>query len=257
MTFFNEFILGFSSYMKAMDFSKAHKLGNYYFYPALFSALIFCGLGVISYLYIGELTSYLDKLLNKTPIDGIWYKIAQWIVNILVWAFAFLVYLKVYRYLVLIILSPFLGMVAGKVQDILHQHSTAFDIAQLFKDIARGIMLSLRNLVWELLFTAILMLLSIVFPLIAPVTVVLIVVFESYYVGFSMIDYHHEYKKLSASESIRLVKKHRAFAIGNGLIFNLLLFIPVIGVLVAPTLSAIAAGIGMYEIEKSKQFQSK
>lgn len=250
MTFLNEFILGISSYSKAIHFSKQHKLGSYYFYPAVFSVLIFCGLGIISYLYIGELTSYLDKLLNKTPMEGIWYKIAQWIVNILIWVFALLVYLKVYRYLVLIFLSPFLGLIAGKVQDIIHQQNPPFDMQQLLKDTMRGIFLSLRNLVWELLFTSILMFLSIIIPIIAPVTFIIIVMIESYYMGFSMIDYHNEYKKLSAGESIRFVKKHRAFAISNGLVFSLLLIIPIVGVLIAPILSVIAAGMGRQDIEK-------
>lgn len=247
--FFKEFWLGISTYSSAIDFIKKHKLTTYLLLPAIFSVLIFIGLALVAYIYIGELTAYLDRLLNRTSLEGFWYKIAQWIVNTLIWIFAGLAYLKLYRYLMLILLSPFLGMIASKVQEILHQQESPFDLHQLLKDVLRGVLISLRNLVWELLFTSILMFLSIVMPLLSPLTVVLILLIESYYVGFSMIDYRNEYKKMPFRQSILIVRKHRGFAIANGLIFNLLILIPVVGVFFAPALSAVAAGIGIEEIE--------
>ncbi len=247
--FFKEFWWGIITYGKAIDFIKKHKLNNYFVLPATLSALIFIVLALVSYLYVGELTAYLDRLLHKTSLEGFWYRIAQWIVNILIWLFVGLVYLKLYRYLILILLSPFLGLIAGKVQDILHQREVPFALGQLLKDVIRGILISLRNLVWELLFTSILMFLSLVVPFASPFTLVLILLIESYYVGFSMIDYRNEYKKIPFRQSILIVRKHRGFAIANGLVFSFLVLIPVVGVLFAPPLSAVAAGIGIHEIE--------
>lgn len=247
--FFKEFWLGISTYSSAIDFIRKHKLRTYFLLPAIFSVLIFIGLAFVAYSYVEELMTYLDRLLNKTSLEGFWYKIAQWIVNALVWLFAGLAYLKLYRYLVLILLSPFLGLIASKVQDILYQQEAPFDLPQLFKDVLRGVLISLRNLVWELLFTSILMFLSFVVPFLSPFTIVLILLIESYYVGFSMIDYRNEYQKIPFRQSILIVRKHRGFAIANGLVFNLLVLIPIIGVLFAPPLSAIAAGIGIEKIE--------
>ncbi|GAB4110975.1 MAG: hypothetical protein OHK0057_11690 [Thermoflexibacter sp.] len=247
--FFKEFWLGIATYSSAIDFIKKHKLRIYFLFPAIFSVLIFIGLAFMAYFYIEELMTYLDRLLNKTSLEGFWYKIAQWTVNTLVWLFAGLAYLKLYRYLVLILLSPFLGLVANKVQDILHQQEAPFDLHQLLKDVLRGVLISLRNLVWELLFTSMLMFLSLAVPFLSPFTVVLILLIESYYIGFSMIDYRNEYKKIPFRQSILIVRKHRGFAIANGLVFNLLILIPVVGVLFAPSLSAVAAGIGIEKIE--------
>jgi CysZ protein len=247
--FLKEFWLGITTYPQAIDFIKKHKLNTYLVLPAIFSALIFTILALVSYLYIGELTAYLDRLLHRTSLEGFWYRIAQWIVNTLVWLFVGFAYLKLYRYLILILLSPFLGLIASKVQDILHQQEVPFDLGQLLKDVLRGILISLRNLVWELLFTSILMFLSLVVPFLSPFTVVMILLVESYYVGFSMIDYRNEYKKIPFRQSILIVRSHRGFAIANGLAFNFLVLIPIIGVLFAPMLSAVAAGIGIHKIE--------
>jgi CysZ protein len=63
-----------------------------------------------------------------------------------------------------------------------------------------------------------------------------------------MIDYRNEFRRLSAGESNRIIKQHRGLAIGNGLAFNLLLLIPVLGVLLAPPLGAVAAGIAANQV---------
>ena len=50
------------------------------------------------------------------------------------------------------------------------------------------------------------------------------------------LERHYEYK-----ESVDFVKRHKGVAIGNGIIFTIMLFIPVIGVLMVLPLSVTAA----------------
>ena len=63
---------------------------------------------------------------------------------------------------------------------------------------------------------------------------------QAYYAGFGNMDYtlerHYGYK-----ESVQFVKRHKGVAIGNGILFTIMLFIPVIGVLLVLPLSVTAA----------------
>ena len=50
------------------------------------------------------------------------------------------------------------------------------------------------------------------------------------------LERHYGYK-----ESVQFVKRHKGVAIGNGIIFTIMLFIPVVGVLLVLPLSVTAA----------------
>ena len=60
-----------------------------------------------------------------------------------------------------------------------------------------------------------------------------------------MIDYFNELQKLSAKESRQMIWAHKGLALGNGAMFNLLLLVPVVGVMTAPLLALTASHIAM------------
>lgn len=62
-----------------------------------------------------------------------------------------------------------------------------------------------------------------------------------------MLDYSCERHKLSPSESILYISKHKGLAIGNGLLFYLMHGIPLIGWLLAPSYAVVAATISLYQ----------
>jgi CysZ protein len=69
---------------------------------------------------------------------------------------------------------------------------------------------------------------------------------ECYYYGFSMLDYSCERHKLSPSESIAFISKHKGLAIGNGMVFYLMHVVPIIGWVLAPAYAVVAATISLY-----------
>ena len=77
-------------------------------------------------------------------------------------------------------------------------------------------------------------------------------VISMYYYGFSMIDYSNERMNLSVCESVQFVSTNKGFAIANGLIFYVLLMIPFVGLLIAPSYSVIAATIGVRKISRNE-----
>lgn len=244
MRFFKELTAGFLAYFQAFRFIKQHRLWAYVLIPALLNVLIFAGFGAAVWQSSGRLSAWLIDLTGVGNLTGEAETIAGWLIGAIVKVISFFVYFKFFRYTILLLSAPALALIAEKTQEILTGVTHPFSFRQLLHDVLRGLGITLRNLLIELSLTIPLYLLALV-PVITPFATVLILGIESYFVGFSMIDYRNEYHRLSARESRRFVNQRKGLAIGNGLAFNLLLFIPVLGVLVAPPLGAIAAALAV------------
>ena len=160
--------------------------------------------------------------------------------------------LFLYRYVLLIIISPFLSLLSEKVEKIYrndpHFNPPLFSLKRMFRDIRRGIFLALRNLSREIFYILLLLLVGLI-PGLGLLTTPLTFAVQSYYAGFANMDFTNERYK-NTQERIQFVKNHRGLAIGNGLVFLGLLFIPIIGLFLAPTLGVIAATIDVLDEEE-------
>jgi CysZ protein len=65
-----------------------------------------------------------------------------------------------------------------------------------------------------------------------------------------MLDYSCERHKLTASESIEFIGKHKGLSIGNGMVFYLMHLLPFVGWALAPAYAVVAATISLYHQEK-------
>ncbi|WP_027394358.1 EI24 domain-containing protein [Aquimarina latercula] len=150
--------------------------------------------------------------------------------------------LVLYKHIVMALSAPFMSPVSEKVEAHLlgdkhanHEHRNTSFRQQLM----RGIRINVRNLFRELLFIIPLLILSVI-PVIGILATILIFAVQAYYVGFGNIDYtmerHFKYK-----DSIEFVRKNRGTAIGNGIVFMLMLFIPIIGFIITLPISVVAA----------------
>ena len=78
---------------------------------------------------------------------------------------------------------------------------------------------------------------------------------ECYYFGFSMLDYSSERNKLSVSQSIDFIGRHKGLALGNGLIFYLMHMIPLVGWVLAPSYAVVAATLSLLTARKKQLIQ--
>ena len=154
-------------------------------------------------------------------------------------------YFSLFKYLFLILGSPVFAYLSEKTESIIEGRDTPFSFVQLLKDIYRGIRLALRNTLWQAVFTISILILSF-FPVVGWVTPVIMLFVECYYYGFSMLDYSCERHKLSPSESIEYITRHKGLAIGNGMMFFLMHLIPFAGWMLAPAYAVVAATLSMY-----------
>lgn len=160
-----------------------------------------------------------------------------------------LFYFSLFKYLFLIIGSPLFAYLSEKTEAILEGKDFPFNFSQLLKDIMRGVKLAIRNGLWQTVYTISILILSFI-PVVGWVTPVFSLLIECYYYGFSMLDYSCERHKLSPSQSIEFIAKHKGLAMGNGMVFYLMHAFPIIGWILAPAYAVVAATLSLYHQQK-------
>jgi CysZ protein len=185
----------------------------------------------------------IDRWLNqqKSGILSFLFLMGEIMVRLILVLF----YFSLFKYVFLIVGSPVFAYLSEKTESIIEGKDYPFSWKQLIKDVIRGVKLALRNTLWQTVYTVSLLILSF-FPFIGWITPVITVFVECYYYGFSMLDYSCERHKLSPSESITYIANHKGLAIGNGMVFYMMHFVPILGWVLAPSYAVVAATISLY-----------
>lgn len=229
---------GISAYKEAFVLLSKLKLWNYFIIPTVISLLTFL---FIVYTAVGY-SATIGQLLAEIWIWNWGKEIVMMLSSFGGGLVILVIGLMLYKYIVLAISAPFMGVVSEKIE--LHLNGgfyadykkTTF-IAQLW----RGIQVNVRNLGMELFFTFPLLLLKFI-PVVNLFSSVLLFLIQAYYAGFGNMDYTLE-RYFSFKESLGFVKKNKGYSIGNGIVFIGCLFLPVLGVIIVLPLSVTAASI--------------
>ncbi len=250
-----EIITAIQAYLQAHRFIIKNRLWKWILIPGILYALLFC-VGI--YFFWQSSTSAIDFLLLKTGLKE-WIQKMQngwlsWLaifVQVILNLVLMLFYFSLFKYFFLIVGSPLFAYLSEKTEAILEGKDFPFSLAQLLKDIVRGIRIALRNLLWQTVYAVSIFILAFI-PVVGLITPLISLMVECYYFGFSMLDYSCERHKLSTSQSIAFIGKHKGLAIGNGLIFYLMHLIPILGWVLAPSYAVIAATISLYGNKENK-----
>lgn len=226
---------GIKAYASALGLISTLGLWKYFAVPVLISFITAGLIGLSAW-------SWSDNIANTIDLLWIWEWGADWFhgfAEILGGILIIILGLIVYKHIVMALSAPFMSPVSTAIEHHFlgekHIHRNTSNTSQLW----RGIRVNVRNLAMEIFITIPLLILSLI-PVLNIVTTVLLFLVQAYYAGFGNMDYtlerHYGYK-----ESVGFVKRHKGVAIGNGIIFTIMLFIPVIGVLMVLPLSVTAA----------------
>lgn len=248
MKLFRDFFKGLGYYKKAYHFSNEHRMWKYYALPAVFNILVLTAMIWAAWNYTADVGYFFKEWFGIGTAEGWWQVALEYTVLIVVRVLTALVFFKFYKYLMLILLSPALSFIAGKVQDRLHGTEQPFSWKQLWQDVWRGIAVAIRSIFLEILLITLLTVLSFI-AVLSPITAICLLLVEWYFLGLSMADYRHEYKRLNAKKSLAVSKKHKGLLFGIGAGMYVCMFIPLVGVIFAPMLAVVAAGIGFFEAE--------
>ena len=226
---------GIRAYPSALGLISTLGLWKYFAVPVLISFITASLIGLSAWSWGGNIANTIDLL-------WMWEWGADWFhgfAEILGGILIIVLGLIVYKHVVMALSAPFMSPVSTAIEHHFlgdkHIHRNTSNTSQLW----RGIRINVRNLTMEIFITIPLLILSLI-PVLNIITTVLLFLVQAYYAGFGNMDYtlerHYGYK-----ESVGFVKRHKGVAIGNGIIFTIMLFIPVIGVLMVLPLSVTAA----------------
>ena len=229
---------GLQAYPQAHRVIRRFNLWPYLVIPGVLSLLYVMGLLFAGAIYASDMSAYINSHWIPAFLQG---GVTSFLTTLLVWfVFPLLGYMS-YKYVILIVFSPILGYLSEVVEEKLyHRSAPEFSIKTLFRDLVRGVIITLRNLVLTIVYTFLLWLLVFIPVVGVFLSPLLIVLMQAFYDGFGLFDYTLERKAYSVKQSIHFGRAHRGTVIGTGLGFMLMLLIPVIGWFAAPAYGTIA-----------------
>ncbi|HTE11544.1 MAG TPA: EI24 domain-containing protein, partial [Chitinophagaceae bacterium] len=239
-----EIVTAIQSYYRAHQFISKHRLWKWIIIPGIIYMILFTVGMYFFWTSSGAAISYLSELIGierwlqqqRSGLLSFVFMMSRIMVQLLLLLF----YFSLFKYLWLIIGSPVFAYLSEKTEALLEGTDYPFSWPQLLKDMFRGIKLALRNALWQTVYTVSILILSFI-PVAGWIAPVVSLFVECYYYGFSMLDYSCERHKLSPSQSVAFISNNKGLAIGNGLVFYLMHFIPIIGWVLAPAYAVVAA----------------
>lgn len=239
---------GIKAYAGTLQLISKLGLWKYFGIPILISIITAISIGFAAW-------GLSDNIANV--IDTIWFW--EWgaetfhkIGEVLGGAIVIVIGLILYKHIIMALSSPFMSPVSIAIEkhllgDTPHTHIQNSNVAQLW----RGIQVNVRNLGFELFFTIPLIILSFI-PVLNIFSTILIFIIQSYYAGFGNMDYTLE-RHLSYKDSVSFVRSNSGVAIGNGIVFMAMLFIPVVGIILVLPLSVTASTTETVRIIQQKK----
>jgi len=267
MKFLSDFFTAIGNCFKAFSIIFDKGLWPFLFYP-LAVWIIYVTLVVLGVAMLAEtITEWLTGQIafDSIPESGHWLSWARpflsgyfkfivlWFVKIIFWfitgTFA--------KYVMLIILSPLFALLSEKTEEKIAGVNFPFSFVQLLKDIGRGIVISLRNMLLEYFFIAVCFVITIIFPIAFFFTAPFLLFISWYYYGFAMLDYSSERHKTGVGKSLSFIRKNKGSACGIGFVYWLFISLPTwpgyfIGLMFGPALAVVGATVTFMALKKQE-----
>ena len=240
-------IKGSKAYFGTFTLISRLKLWKYFAVPMGISLLLAIIIGVVSYSISDTIGNYISSFwvweFGKSTVETI--------STVFGGMFVVIIGFILFKHSVLALSAPFMGPISKKIEDDFIGDVQKTKETSSFKLLLRGIKISVRNLIRELVLTVPILLIGLV-PVIGIFSAILLFLMQAYFAGFGNMDYtlerHYSYK-----ESVAFVKKNRGLATGNGIVFMLFLFIPFVGVLLVLPFSVTAATLETVKLIHQKE----
>ena len=253
MRLFTALTTGFLGYSNAMAFIHKHKMYRYFLWPVVMHLLLFLA-GFSGVSYLTDLTiEFLKSFVAENP--EAWYnsEILQGVLAVTLWIilriFFFIAFAYIGGYVVLLLLSPILSLVAAKTTEKITNESIPFSVPQFLNDILRGLAMAGRNFFYQLFITIGLLIIGFI-PILGWLTPILLFGVSSFFYGYSFLDYSLESKGLNYGQSVRFVNRNKTLSFALGLPYVLLLLIPYIGLILAGFVAIVSTVASTIAIHK-------
>jgi len=239
---------GIKAYTGTFALISKLKLWKYFLVPIIISVVTASIIGISAYGLSDNLGHFFAKVWIWDWGKETFTSFSTIIGGIIIIVIGFILY----KHIVMALSAPFMSPVSEKIEahlteKVKHEHRITSFNEQLW----RGIRINSRNLFRELLYSIPLLLLKFI-PVVNIISAILLLLIQAYYTGFGNIDYTLE-RHFKYNESIKFVRKNRGIAIGNGIVFMLFMFIPIIGIIIVLPLSVTAATTKTVELIRTEK----
>ena len=162
----------------------------------------------------------------------------------------FYLLLRCRKYLMLFFLNPFLALLSDKTESIITGEGNPYGFRYFWRDLYRGFLLIVRNFFLECTAVIVLWIISYFYPIVGFVAIPVLFLFDSYYYGLMLCDYINERRRVSLHQSIVKMHEWRGLAMGVGSMVALVMYMPVIGAILAPILGSSGVVIALHGAHK-------
>jgi CysZ protein len=232
---FKNTINGIKAYGNSLKIIRELGLWKYFGIPIFISLLTGILIGVLTWVFSDDLGSWIARIWAWE-----WGAETFRSISTIISALAIITFgLIVYKHFVLALSAPFMGLVSEKIEA--HRIGEDPELSNTFNWglIWRGVRINVRNLMMELLLTIPILFIGFI-PIIGFISTPLLFLVQAYYAGFGNMDYTLE-RHLSYRQSVQFVGNHKGIALGNGMVFMLILLVPILGIILVLPFSVTAA----------------
>lgn len=246
--------LGFRTYFSAISFIFSKGLWWAFIFPIILNILLFIG----GYELISSVTGDIqDWVLGLVGLNGSKFFLSDVLTGFLsgfIWVLLKVAFFFVFAYwggyITLILLSPLFAYLSERTEEIISGKKYPFNADQFMRDIVRGIIISIRNMIIQTGWMILLFFIGFI-PVIGWLGAIILFIVSAYFYGFSFIDYTSERRKMKINQSVQFVRRYKWLSVANGTIFSFFLLFPFCGVLLsgfAAIVSVVAATLAANEI---------
>lgn len=229
MNVFEGFAKGITAYGKAFTLLFSSRFCLFLIFPVVVPVLLFVG-GAWITGYVGDgLSGWVESHVTDWVADISWLgwlsSAMAFVVRILVRIAYFFLFMSFGGYVVLIVMSPVYSWLSERTETALTGQKYPFSVRRWLWEMCRGIAIVVRNMIFQLLVTVLLLLCSFI-PFVGLLTPIALFLTSSYFYGFSFVDYTVQRKRLGVGASVRYVNRNIGLVTGVGFLFALSLMVP-------------------------------
>ena len=247
------FFTGIQLYGKAFGILFSRKFWWFLLFPVIILLLLFIGGNILISLAGDSLYGLIEAKLTAW-VGGISW--LQWVttttsvlIKIVLRILYFFLFVAFGGYIVLVVMSPVYSWLSERTEAHLTGREFPFSFKQFAWEISQGILIALRNMIFQLGISFVLFLCSFI-PLVGVIAPFAIFFTSAYFYGFAFIDYAIERKRFNVRQSVRYVNKNIGLVTGIGTVFALALMIPALSLAACCFVSLLSVIAGTIAVER-------
>lgn len=235
---FKDIVSAIKAYWEAWTIIVDKKLWAYLFIPGLISVFYGLLVGVSAWYWSDNLKEIVHSIIPSDSDSKVLSKITNGFINVGIASTG----VVLYKYIILFLVAPLFASLSRRVEESVAGYSMSLKNESdetTINDFTRSAIFSFKTFTKEVVFTLGFILIGLI-PVFGILAGPAIFIVQAMYVGFCAMDFTLN-RYFTISGSAGFIRQNLGFTFGVGLIFMLLIMIPVVGLFFAPTLSVAAA----------------